>query len=367
MSDRFTVTYQVRSSAAAIEARARQIAVEQSVEMPLGAIDDAKVLADIVGAVENITDVGNGMFAVQIGLATATVGRDAGQLLNMVFGNTSLHDDVVLHDIAIPKALTDVFGGPRHGIAELRFRLKLHARALTASALKPQGLPADALALLAERLARGGLDFIKDDHGLADQDYSRFAERIVACAAGVARGAHSSGHPTRYVPSLTGNLDQLRAQATLAREIGLDCLMLAPMICGFPTMQAMVHDFPDMAFFAHPSLGGAARISPPLLVGSLFRLIGADAVIFPSFGGRFGYSPDTCRQLAANARRSDDGMAPALPVPAGGITLARTGEILDFYGPDTMLLIGGDLLMAREQITEAAERFARAVATHGIA
>ena len=32
-----------------------------------------------------------------------------------------------------------------------------------------------------------------------------------------------------------------------------------------------------------------------------------------------------------------------------------------------MLLIGGDLLMAREQITEAAERFARAVATHGIA
>ena len=42
MSDRFTVTYQVRSSAAAIEARARQIAVEQSVEMPLGAIDDAK-------------------------------------------------------------------------------------------------------------------------------------------------------------------------------------------------------------------------------------------------------------------------------------------------------------------------------------
>ena len=99
--------------------------------------------------------------------------------------------------------------------------------------------------------------------------------------------------------------------------------MLAPMICGFPTMQAMVHDFPDMAFFAHPSLGGAAGISPPLLVGSLFRLIGADAVIFPSFGGRFGYSPETCRQLAANARRSDDGMSPALPVPAGGITLAR--------------------------------------------
>ncbi len=39
------------------------------------------------------------LFAVRIGLATATVGHDAGQFLNMVFGNTSLHDDVVLKDM----------------------------------------------------------------------------------------------------------------------------------------------------------------------------------------------------------------------------------------------------------------------------
>ena len=40
MSSRFTVTYDVRSSPSDIEARARAIAVEQSVEMPLEAIDD---------------------------------------------------------------------------------------------------------------------------------------------------------------------------------------------------------------------------------------------------------------------------------------------------------------------------------------
>ena len=258
------------------------------------------------------------------------------------------------------------FGGPRHGIAGLRSRLGVHGRALTGSALKPQGLPAEGLAALAEHLARGGLDFIKDDHGLADQAYSRFAERVSACAAGVARGVRSTGHPTRYVPSLTGNLDQLRAQAGLARDLGLDCVMLAPMICGFPAMQALVRDFPDMAFFAHPSLGGAARIAPELLVGGLFRLMGADAVIFPSFGGRFGYSRETCRRLADNARRTDDGMKAALPVPAGGMTLERTGEILDFYGEDTMLLIGGNLLMARDRITEETERFTRAVAGHNL-
>jgi ribulose-bisphosphate carboxylase large chain len=366
MSERFTVTYQVRSTASDIEARAQGIAVEQSVEMPLAAIDDEAVLSGIVGDVQGIFDAGDGLFEVRIGLATATVGEDAGQLLNMVFGNTSLHDDVVLKDIATSESFVQAFGGPRHGIAELRSRLQVRGRALTGSALKPQGLPAEGLATLAEHLARGGLDFIKDDHGLADQAYSRFAERVSACAAGVARGVRSTGHPTRYVPSLTGNLDQLRVQAGLARNLGLDCVMLAPMICGFPAMQALVRDFPDMAFFAHPSLGGAARIAPELLVGALFRLMGADAVIFPSFGGRFGYSRDTCRRLADNARRTDDGMKGALPVPAGGMTLERTREILDFYGADTMLLIGGNLLMARDRITEETERFTRAVAGHNL-
>jgi ribulose-bisphosphate carboxylase large chain len=364
MSGRFTVTYHVRGIASEIEARARGIAVEQSVEMPLAGIDDPTVLSEIVGTVEGIDDIGGGVFSVRIGLATATVGHDAGQLLNMVFGNTSLHDDVVLKDIAIPEALVQAFGGPRHGIAELRFRLKLHGRALTGSALKPQGLPVDRLAALAEQLACGGLDFIKDDHGLADQRYSRFAERVSACAAGVARGARVTGHPTRYVPSLTGDLDQLRVQAGLARDAGLDCVMVAPMICGFAAMQALLRDFPEMVVFAHPSLGGAGRIAPELLIGGLFRLMGADAVIFPSFGGRFGYSRETCRQLATNARRTDDGMKAALPVPAGGMTVERAGEILDFYGDDTMLLVGGDLLLARDRITAETERFTRAVAGH---
>ena len=176
-------------------------------------------------------------------------------------------------------------------------------RALTGSALKPQGMSPERLGSLAEHLARGGLDFIKDDHGLADQSYSRFADRVAACAAGVARGVRSTGHPTRYIPSVTGDLDQMRRQIAMAVAEGLDCVMIAPMICGFPAMQALRREFPDMAFFAHPSMGGAARIAPELLVGCLFRLIGADAVIFPSFGGRFGYSRATCRHLAENARR----------------------------------------------------------------
>ena len=359
---RFAVTYHVRCDAGSVAARAQAIAVEQSVEMPLDAIADAAVLADIVGQVDAMSDLGNGLFSVRIMLATATVGRDAGQFLNMLFGNTSLHEDVVLHDVAVPETLRTAFGGPRHGIAGLRRRLGVAHRAFTGSALKPQGLSPVQLGALAERFARGGLDFVKDDHGLADQSYSRFAERVRACAAGIARGVRATGHPTRYIPSLTGNLDQLRAQALLARDEGLDCLMVAPMVAGFSNVQALVADFPDMAFFAHPSLGGL-RVAPDVLIGALFRLIGCDAVVFPSHGGRFGYSPALCLALAGKAR-GDGAGCPALPVPAGGMTIERTAEILDFYGPDTMLLIGGNLLLALDRISEEAAAFARAVADH---
>ena len=32
-----------------------------------------------------------------------------------------------------------------------------------------------------------------------------------------------------------------------------------------------------MAFMAHPTFAGAARIAPPLLIGKVFRMLGADA------------------------------------------------------------------------------------------
>jgi ribulose-bisphosphate carboxylase large chain len=354
---RLHAIYHVRSDAAAIEARAQALAVEQSVEMPLTAIDEPAVLRDIVGRVDGIADLGAGLFAVRIALAASTVGADSAQLFNMLYGNSSLHEDVVLHDVELPDSL-HLSGGPRHGITGLRQRTGAAGRALTCSALKPQGLAPDRLADLAARFAAGGLDFVKDDHGLADQGFSRFAERVHRCAAAL------RGTGTRYVPSLSGDLDAMREQVSLARNEGIDTVMAAPMLAGPSNFSSLVRAFPEVAFFAHPALGGAARIAPALLVGKLFRLLGADVVIFPTFGGRFGYSPDTCRSLAVTARAPFGGRKPSLPAPAGGITLDRIQEILDFYGVDTMLLIGGSLLSARDRLSEQTAAFTRSVAAH---
>lgn len=116
-----------------------------------------------------------------------------------------------------------------------------------------------------------------------------------------------------------------------------------------------------MAFMAHPALAGAARIAPPLLLGKLFRLFGADASVFPNHGGRFSYSTQTCKDLAGTALAPWDGLKPTVPVPAGGMTVDRVPEMLEFYGTDVMLLIGGGLLAAREHLTEETAAFVRKV------
>jgi ribulose-bisphosphate carboxylase large chain len=116
-----------------------------------------------------------------------------------------------------------------------------------------------------------------------------------------------------------------------------------------------------MAVLAHPSMSGGGQIAPDLLFGTLLRLWGADALIFANYGGRFGFPPAICASLSARALAPLHGLLASLPTPAGGMELARVPELLDFFGRDVMLLIGGSLLLAGARIEQEGAAFHRAV------
>lgn len=366
MTDRHIIaTYHVNSDAARISDRALALAIEQSVECPLEAIGDPWVRDAIVGRVALIEQIAERRYVVRVVLAAATAPPEPGQLLNMLFGNASIQPDVALIDAELPQSYAGAFGGPRLGIAGIRELTGAQGRALTASALKPQGLSCKALATIAGRLARGGVDLIKDDHGIADQAYSPFAERVRAVGRAVRDANAASGRRTLYAPHVSGSLDAMRRQLDLIRAEGIEALMLIPMIVGLSNFHALVREAEGLVVLAHPAMSGAVRIAPPLLLGKLFRLLGADATVFPHAGGRFAYTPETCRALAQAARGRWDGITPCLPVPAGGIAIDRVAELLSFYGEDVMLLIGGSLLAAGDRLTEQAALFTAEVAQHG--
>ena len=105
--------------------------------MPVAAIDDDFVKSEIVGRVEAIRELALGHFEVRIALSAATVGGDAGQLINMLFGNSSIHDDVVLYDVELPSDL--VLGQPAtDGLNDLPTARNRQALLLMALSLQEQ-------------------------------------------------------------------------------------------------------------------------------------------------------------------------------------------------------------------------------------
>jgi len=359
--DRLLVTYRLLTPSGAAAERAQTLALEQSIEMPLAAVADARVLQDVVARVESLDAQPDGSTLAHISLSAESIADDAGQLLNMLFGNSSLHDDVSVVDVRVPAALARGFGGPALGIEGVRRRVRVPARPLACAALKPIGSTEPDLACMTAAFAQAGVDIVKDDHGWAARSRPSFEERVRICQPEVDRANTGRSTCTLYAPSLSGDAQAMREQLAFAHGHGVGAVLIAPMIAGVSNFNALRREWPQMVFIAHPALAGHA-IAPAVLLGTLFRVFGADAVIFPNHGGRFSYSRATCAAIAGNLRGALHGLRPALPVPAGGMSVERVPELVSEYGSDAMLLIGGSLLAARERLAERSLEFTEAVA-----
>ena len=356
---RILATYRITAPEGEARARAEALAAEQSVEMPVAAIGEARVLDEVVATVEEIRP-GAGRFDVVLGIAPPTTGNEASQLMNMLFGNCSLQPEVELVDVAFPAGYEKCFPGPRFGIQGLRTLTGAAGRPLTCTALKPLGSDVAHLAGLARTFALSGIDVIKDDHGIANQAYAPFEERIPAVMRAILDANRETGGQTAYAPTFSGGPGALAAQARIAREHGVKMALVAPMLVGIPAFVELQVEL-DVPLIAHPAFAGAGRIAAPLLLGKLFRLFGADATIFPNHGGRFSYGRETCLAIAHAARAPWANVRAALPVPAGGMSVERVPEMVRDYGNDAMLLIGGGLLSAGERLPARSREFVEAV------
>jgi ribulose-bisphosphate carboxylase large chain len=349
--------------------RALDIAREQTLEVPSGAAPP-DVEERFLGRVLSVhpDDAGGGTFRAEIAYGPELFDGSLTQLLNVVWGNVSLMDHVRLVDLDLSADILATLPGPRFGIPGIREMVGgVRRRPLVSSALKPVGLGVDALADIAVRLTRAGVDVIKDDHGLADQATAPFRERVRRIADAVRDANDRGGTHAVYFPQVTGPVERLTERVTFAREEGCPGVVLCPGLVGLDTLRALVEGDCAMAVMAHPSHAGTSPaseggIAPDLLMGTLWRLAGADAVVYVNARGRFSWPVEACQALNRRAREPLGTHRPAFPVPAGGIQAADVGHWFETYGNDTLLLIGGSLLEAPDveaaarAVVEAAQR-----------
>lgn len=366
--DRLEVTYRLTGDEATARAKADDVCIEQTVEFPAHLIPAGSIRDQIFGRVESFERRDDQAFTAEISYAVEITGFELKQLLNVLFGNISMKPGIRIEKILFPESLLRSFKGPRFGIVGLRRLFGEANRPLLCTALKPLGLSARQLADQAYQYALGGIDVIKDDHSLGNQLFAPFEQRVSLCSEAVNKANGETGFACRYFPSLTASPEQMISSAILAYNCGAGGLLVSPGIVGFDVMRMLADsDQINLPIMSHPALQGAFVTDPNhgiahgVLFGHIARLAGADASVFPNYGGRFSFSREECIQIAEHCRSPFGPIAPTFPTPGGGMNLGRVAEMREVFGNDVIFLIGGALHEGSGDLAEASRKFRRMV------
>ena len=364
---RILAEYRLDCPPAEAEALARRIALEQTVELPEAQVTDPWIREQIAGRVEEVLQSDRYSLA-RISYNPELCERQLSQLLILLFGNVSIYRGVKLADMRLPESLLSAFPGPAFGIAGLRGLSGVYDRPLLTTAIKPRGLSLAQMTAMAAAFARGGGDIIKDDQNLAD-DLPAFKARVAACQQAVTEANLETDGHCLYFPHVSAPAGQLDDYFRYVQGLGIRGVLLCPMVYGLDAICALAHRH-GLAIMAHPALSGgflgndAQGIDHGILLGTLFRLAGSDISIFPSFGGRFSFSPAECGSIRDRLREPLGEIRPALPAPAGGMQLGNLPDLCRFYGADSVFLIGGALQAAGHDLESSTRLFRERLGEH---
>lgn len=365
LHDRFTVVYRIASSVAPEEkdalSMAKNITVEQTVEFPAAHIECDAIQTDIIGRIEEFVPCEQGYRAV-ISYSDQSGTPEFAQFLNVVFGNSSLLPGITVEEICLSDEQHQWFPGPKFGVEGLRERLGVKDRPIAFTALKPMGLPTESFVDEAYRCALGGVDMIKDDHGLADQSFSDFKDRIRSVCDAVQKAYEETGKYTAYVPNLTGQCDKIMDRVHYAQDCGAGGIMLAPGLVGYDTLQ-YVASHTSLPVICHPAMAGcfldkgSGGFECGCINGQIPRICGADITVFPNYGGRFSFSQQQCRDIVDRCAEPYGNKKAIFPAPAGGMTFEKIPAMKEFYGKDVALLMGGGLFTVSPDLSGNCRRF----------
>jgi ribulose-bisphosphate carboxylase large chain len=176
-----------------------------------------------------------------------------------------------------------------------------------------------------------------------------------------------TGRKAIYVPNVTAPIEKFFDRAVRAKELGAGAVMVSPGLIGLDAMRRLAEMKIGLPILAHPAwIGGFALnlagnspqgMSCGVLYGTLMRLAGADATIFPNYGGRFPLSREDCMGIVTASREELGGMRPIFPSPAGGMELKNIRGMIRSYGNDMLVLVGSGLFRCGDNLADNCKRF----------
>jgi 2,3-diketo-5-methylthiopentyl-1-phosphate enolase len=301
-----------------------------------------------VVSIEGLSGQAGEQSIIRIAYPSLNFSSDLPAILTTVFGKLSLDGKIKLIDLQFDTTLKSKFPGPRFGIDGLREKLNVYDRPLLMSIFK--GVLGKDLPFLTKQLkqqALGGVDFVKDDEILFENELTPFEKRIVEGKKVLQEAYEETGHRTLYAVNLTGRTTKLRDKARKAVELGADLFLFNVHAYGLDVLQELREDEEiGLPLMAHPAVSGALTsssqygISHSLLLGKLLRYAGADLSLFPSPYGTVALEKSAALSIAAALTKSDV-FKQAFPVPSAGIHPGLVPLLIQDFGIDSVINAGG--------------------------
>ncbi|HKZ42921.1 MAG TPA: RuBisCO large subunit C-terminal-like domain-containing protein, partial [Candidatus Hodarchaeales archaeon] len=164
------------------------------------------------------------------------------QLLSGIAGNIfgmKAVRNLQLCDALLPQAFIKKNLGPNLGTTTISEILKKNEGPVLCTVPKPKiGMTVDQHVKVAEDGWRGGLDIIKDDENLTDQDFNRFQLRVQKMAKTRGKIEAEVGGVKEAFINVTAETHEMERRIKLIHDNGFRYFMMDVVTCGFSAVQS---------------------------------------------------------------------------------------------------------------------------------
>ncbi len=275
------------------------------------------------------------------------------QILSSIAGNIfgmKILDNLRLLEVNLPRDLLKSFKGPKFGIQGVREILKIYDRPLLGSIVKPKiGLSSDEHARAAYEAWVGGVDIVKDDENLTNQDFNKFEERVVKTLRMLEKAEEETGERKAYLPNVTAETREMLRRARFVKDNNGTYVMVDIITCGASAVQTLREENEDLGLVIHAHRAGHAALDrnekhgiSMKAIAQIFRAIGVDQLHVGTVVGKM-VSPKEEVLGTVEALIKSGVHKPVFPVASGGLHPGLVPDLVKIFGKDVIIQAGGGI------------------------
>ncbi|MCX8200421.1 MAG: RuBisCO large subunit C-terminal-like domain-containing protein [Candidatus Micrarchaeota archaeon] len=287
-------------------------------------------------------------------------------VLGNIFGLKEL-EELYVFDVSFPIRFQKQFSGPVHGLDGIRKMagtLKSR-RPHVGTIVKPKvGLTAKEWAHVAYESYAGGIDLVKDDENLVDQDFCKWKDRLHETVKAIEKAGNETNQNHLYSSNVTDRYSRMVERVDYLNEMGLQknvLVMLDVYILGMSALEDILELTKKYKFATHGHRAGYAAANRGnfginfQVYEKFYRLLGIDQLHIGTGVGKMEGAPVMIRRLhnIADQFKLDEkpylgslamefapGINPMLSIASGGLNAGMVDAVVALMGKDTNLQAG---------------------------